>query len=70
VAEVPAIRELTDRQREVLRLVADGHTAKEIGALLNVAPRTVAFHKRRMKQSLQVKSTAALIEYAVRHHIV
>jgi DNA-binding NarL/FixJ family response regulator len=62
--------ELTHRQREVLQLLAEGHTMKEAGALLNLAPRTVAFHKDRMKELLNVKSTAALIEYAVKHHIV
>jgi DNA-binding NarL/FixJ family response regulator len=65
-----APRELTHRQREVLQLLAEGHTMKETGALLNLAPRTVAFHKDRMKELLNVKSTAALIEYAVKHHIV
>jgi len=62
--------ELTHRQREVLQLLAEGHTMKEVGALLNLAPRTIAFHKNRMKEQLHVKSTAALIEYAVKHHIV
>jgi DNA-binding NarL/FixJ family response regulator len=62
--------ELTHRQREVLQLMAEGHTMKEVAGLLNLAPRTVAFHKNRMKEQLHVKSTAALIEYAVKHHIV
>jgi DNA-binding NarL/FixJ family response regulator len=61
---------LTDRQREVLQLIAAGNTMREVGALLNLTPRTVAFHKSRMKRQLHVKSTAALIEYAVKHHIV
>lgn len=61
---------LTHRQREVLQLLAEGHTMKEAGALLNLAPRTVAFHKNRMKTQLNLKSTAALIEYAIKHHIV
>ena len=68
-AGAPA-RPLTDRQREVLQLIAEGHTMREVGALLNLTPRTVAFHKSRMKAQLHVKSTAALIEYAVKHHIV
>ena len=69
-AATESARELTHRQREVLQLLAEGHTMKEAGALLNLAPRTVAFHKDRMKELLNVKSTAALIEYAVKHHIV
>jgi DNA-binding NarL/FixJ family response regulator len=62
--------ELTHRQREVLQLLAEGHTMKEVAGLLNLAPRTVAFHKNRMKEQLNVRSTAALIEYAIKHHIV
>jgi DNA-binding NarL/FixJ family response regulator len=62
--------ELTARQREVLQLLAEGHSMKEIASVLNVTPRTVAFHKYRMMEQLNVKSTAELIQYAVRHHIV
>jgi len=61
--------ELTPRQREVLQLLAEGHSMKQVGALLNVTPRTVAFHKYRMMEQLKVKSTAELIQYAVKHHI-
>lgn len=62
--------ELTSRQREVLQLLAEGHSMKEVANLLNLTPRTVAFHKYRMMEHLKVKSTAELIQYAVRHHIV
>ena len=62
--------ELTPRQREVLQLLAEGRSMKEIAALLNVTPRTVAFHKYRMMEQLKIKSTAELIRYAVKHHIV
>jgi DNA-binding NarL/FixJ family response regulator len=62
--------ELTSRQREVLQLLAEGHSMKEVAGELNVAPRTVAFHKYQMMQQLNVKSTAELVQYAVRHHIV
>jgi DNA-binding NarL/FixJ family response regulator len=65
-----ATTELTDRQREVLRLLAEGRSMKEVGTVLNLAPRTVAFHKYRMMHQLNVKSTAELIQYAVRHRIV
>ncbi len=64
------VHDLTDRQREVLRLLAGGRSMKEVGAELNLAPRTIAFHKYRMMQQLNVKSTAELIQYAVRHRIV
>jgi DNA-binding NarL/FixJ family response regulator len=62
--------ELTPRQREILQLLAEGRSMKEVAAVLNVTPRTVAFHKYRMMEQLKVKSTAELIQYAVKHHIV
>ena len=62
--------ELTPRQREVLQLLAEGRSMKEVASVLNLTPRTVAFHKYRMMEQLKVKSTAELVQYAVRHHIV
>ena len=62
--------DLTVRQREVLQLLAEGRSMKEAANLLNLTPRTVAFHKYRIMDQLKVKSTAQLIQYAVRHHIV
>ncbi len=62
--------ELTARQREVLQLLAEGRTMKEVANLLNLTPRTVAFHKYRIMEQLKVKSTAELVQYAVKHHIV
>ena len=63
-------QELTPRQREVLQLLAEGRSMKEVASVLNLTPRTVAFHKYRMMEQLKVKSTAELIQYAVKHHIV
>src|SRR4051812_6949214 len=60
----------TPRQREVLQLLAEGRSMKEVAAVLNLTPRTVAFHKYQMMEQLRVKSTAELIQYAVKHHIV
>jgi DNA-binding NarL/FixJ family response regulator len=62
--------ELTGRQREVLQLLAEGHSMKEVASMLSLTPRTVAFHKYRMMEQLKIKSTAELIQYAVKHHIV
>jgi DNA-binding NarL/FixJ family response regulator len=62
--------ELTPRQREILQLLAEGRSMKEVAAVLNVTPRTVAFHKYRMMSQLKVKTTAELIQYAVKQHIV
>ena len=61
---------LTERQREVLQLLAEGKVMKEIGAVLNMTTRTVAFHKYRIMEALGVKSNADLVRYAVRKHMV
>jgi DNA-binding NarL/FixJ family response regulator len=57
----------TIRQRQVLRLIAEGKRMKEIAAILRVSPRTVESHKYEMMQTLGVRSTAELIQYALRH---
>lgn len=64
------VHQLTTRQREVLQLLAEGHSMKEAAAILNVSARTVAFHKYRMMDHLHVSSTAALIQFAVREGLV
>ncbi len=61
---------LTPRQREIVQLVAEGRSMKEVGAILNIAPRTVAFHKYRIMEQLHLKSTAELIQFAIKQHIV
>jgi DNA-binding NarL/FixJ family response regulator len=61
---------LTERQREVLQLLAEGKSMKQVAAILSVATRTVAFHKYRMMEQLKVRSNAELIQYAVRHHLI
>jgi DNA-binding NarL/FixJ family response regulator len=61
---------LTARQREILQLLVEGRSMKEVGGVLNLAPRTVAFHKYRMMDTLGVKSTAELVQYAIKHHLV
>ena len=66
----PEEPELTPRQREVLQLLAEGRSMKEVANVLSLTPRTVAFHKYRMMEQLKMKSTAELIQYAVRRHIV
>ena len=64
------VAELTSRQREVLQLLSEGRSMKEAAAVLNMTPRTVAFHKYKLMGNLKVKSTAELIQYAVKHHLV
>lgn len=62
--------ELSLRQREVLQLLAEGHTMKEIARLLRITARTVAFHKYSMMEDLGIKSSAELVQYAIKHHVV
>jgi DNA-binding NarL/FixJ family response regulator len=62
--------EPTGRQREVLQLLDEGKSAKEIGAILGISARTVEAHKYRMMDDLGVKSTAQLVQYAIKHGIV
>ena len=70
VDETKNRHELTPRQVEVLQLLAEGRSMKEVARVLDLTPRTVAFHKYRMMEQLGVKSTAELVQYAVKHHIV
>ena len=67
--DLPAslFKSLTPRQREVLQLVAEGKSAKEIAALLNISIKTIEFHKKHLMQELHARSTAELIRYAVEH---
>ena len=61
---------LTERQREVLQLLAEGKVMKEVGDILHMTTRTVAYHKYRMMEVLGAKSNAELVKYAVRNHMV
>ena len=62
--------ELSPRQREVLQLLAEGHSMKEVGRILKITPRTVAFHKYSMMEELGVKSSAELVRFAIKQHVV
>jgi DNA-binding NarL/FixJ family response regulator len=61
---------LTPRQREILQLLAEGKSAKDIATVLNISSRTVEFHKYRIMKDLGLKSAAELVHYAVRHGII
>ncbi|MBW8058400.1 MAG: response regulator transcription factor [candidate division NC10 bacterium] len=65
-----AVLKLTPRQREVLQLVAEGRSAREIGPLLKISARTVEYHKYRLMEGLKLRSSAELIRYAIKHGIV
>lgn len=61
---------LTPRQREVLQLVAEGRTMKEVAAALNISPRTAESHKYEIMQALGVRTTAELVQYAIRVKLI
>jgi DNA-binding NarL/FixJ family response regulator len=69
-AGADALGELTPRQREVLQLVAEGRSAKEIAALLCISRRTAEFHKARLMEVLGLETTAELIQYALRAGLI
>jgi DNA-binding NarL/FixJ family response regulator len=62
--------EPTARQREVIQLLAEGRTMKEIAHLLYITPRTVAAHKYTVMELLQLKTSAELVQYAIKHRII
>jgi len=61
---------LTPRQREILQLVAEGRSAKEIASSLSISARTVEFHKYQMMETLGLHSNAELIHFAIKHGLV
>ena len=63
-------RALTQRQREVLQLLAEGHTMKEAAAILNVATRTIAFHKYRIMQDFGLENNSDLVRFAMKHGLI
>src|ERR1700757_3313098 len=62
-------KRITPRQSEVLQLLAEGKSMKEIASILDLKPGTVAFHKYKMMETLGLKSNAELIQYAIKHHL-
>lgn len=65
----PSSTALTARQREVLQLVAEGRSTKEVATILSVSVKTVEFHKSRIMQQLDIHTTADLTKYAISHGI-
>jgi len=68
--EKDLFKKISPRQREILQLLAEGKSGKEIASLLNISARTVEFHKYRMMEQLNIKTSAELVQYAVKHGIV
>ena len=68
--EPDPVAALTPRQREILQLVAEGKSAKEIAAVLNLSARTVEDHKYRLMEQLHVVNSVELIHFAIKHGLV
>jgi DNA-binding CsgD family transcriptional regulator len=62
-------KRITQRQSEVLLLLAKGKSMKEVANIIDMAPGTVAFHKYRMKETLNITTNAALLGYAIKRHM-
>lgn len=63
-------KRITRRQSEVLQLIAEGMSMKEIASILELKPGTVAFHKYRIMDALGLKTNADLLQYAIKHHLI
>jgi DNA-binding NarL/FixJ family response regulator len=68
-ASASPLERLTLRERDVLKLLAEGLSMKQVGAELGIAPRTVAFHKYRMMETLGLRTTAELVGFAVENRL-
>lgn len=69
--EIPtATVTLTEREREVLQLLAEGHTTKEVAATLEISNKTAESHRANLMRKLAVRSIPDLVRYAIRNHLV
>jgi DNA-binding NarL/FixJ family response regulator len=69
-AEQSASDNLTPRQRQVLQLIAEGHSTKQIAHRLNLSVKTVETHRAQLMERLQIREIAGLVKYAIRHGLV
>jgi len=65
-----ATQQLTSREREILQLLAEGYSVKEIAEALNISNRTVEFHKYRLMSKLNLKTNSELCQFAIKHGII
>ena len=63
-------RRLTSREREILQLLAEGHSNKQIGVALNVSTKTAETHRANIMQKIECHSVVGLVRYAIRNHII
>lgn len=64
------INDLSEREMEVLKLIAMGKTNKEAGEILFVSPRTIETHRRGVMEKLELNNIVELIQYAIKHHLI
>lgn len=69
-AEKTRVTDLTPRQKEVVQLIAEGHSMKEVARILDISPRTVAFHKYRVMENQHLKKNADLIHFAIKNGMI
>ena len=63
-------KQLTARQHEVLQMIAEGRSMKEIAAVLQITHRTVRFHKARILEELEITTNSELVKYAIHHGVI
>jgi DNA-binding NarL/FixJ family response regulator len=68
--EKKMFKKLSPRQREILQLLVEGKSAKEIASILNISTRTVEFHKYKMMEQLNIKTSTELLQYAIKHGLI
>ena len=68
--KAPSNSRLTEREREVIRLMCEGLTAKEIAGRMNISAKTVEFHRQQIKRRIGVRGIAGIVRYAVRNGII
>ena len=63
-------KRITKRQSEILQLLAEGLSMKQVASVIDVKPGTVAFHKYRMMETLNITTNAELLGYAIKHQMI
>jgi DNA-binding CsgD family transcriptional regulator len=61
---------LSEREREVLKLVAEGYASREIASVLGISPKTVEKHRANLLEKLDIRTTAGLVRYAVKQGLI
>jgi DNA-binding NarL/FixJ family response regulator len=70
IDQTSSMEQLTSRQREILQLVAEGHSSKQIAGILNTSVKTIDSHRANIMERLEIKNIPGLVRYAIRHGLV